>query len=408
MLSLRLVLLLLPLCAAVDLHAAAHPGGEPVLTTGLRDYRQAGPARARVDIVTATGHPEYFSTDLSFTEGARVRVDGAGEQPWSTQWGTRFCRKVAAGDTLLLRFSFRALESADETGQVFIHAVAQQSARPWAKSLLLQVAAGEDWKEIEMPFEMDGNYGAGDASLIFWFGGVGPQAVLLGGVELLNYGTTVSAGDLPATGLDYAGREPDAPWRAEALARIEKLRKGGLIVRVVDEASNPVAGAAVRAEMRKHAFLFGTAVSARRLIADHPDRETYRRVLLDNFNAATIENALKWAAYAAEWGQEKYDFETITSPARNPYPHPPTFRPLRPAHPRHRVRHQRDRPGLPGRLPSRFLHRPLQLAVRSGDHPVGLLGERTLVRRSRPLGPELDPTPPRPRLPRPRLQPVVE
>ena len=58
------------------------------------------------------------------------------------------------------------------------------------------------------------------------------------------------------------GSEPDAAWRKAAEARIEKIRKGDLTVLVKDAAGKPVPGAEVAVRMKKHAFLWGTAVSA--------------------------------------------------------------------------------------------------------------------------------------------------
>ena len=65
----------------------------------------------------------------------------------------------------------------------------------------------------------------------------------------------------PITKLGYQGSEPDAAWRKAAEARIEQIRKGDLTVAVKDAAGKPVRNAEVAVRMKKHAFLFGTAVS---------------------------------------------------------------------------------------------------------------------------------------------------
>lgn len=53
------------------------------------------------------------------------------------------------------------------------------------------------------------------------------QEFELGGVAVLNYTNTYTLDDLPQSTfhLDYEGRDPGAPWRAEAQARIEEHRK---------------------------------------------------------------------------------------------------------------------------------------------------------------------------------------
>ncbi len=83
-------------------------------------------------------------------------------------------------------------------------------------------------------------------------------------------------------------------WRAVAEARIERIRKGELVVQVEDRDGRPVPGVRVEVRMLRPAFGWGTAVSARLLLADGADAERYRRTILDNFNMAVLENDLKW------------------------------------------------------------------------------------------------------------------
>ena len=100
----------------------------------------------------------------------------------------------------------------------------------------------------------------------------------------------------------YGGREANAPWRTAAAARIEQLRKGDFTLRVVDATGQPVAGATVRAELRRHAFPFGTALQMARLVQDSADNRIYRQKTAALFNAATTENDLKWPPWIGEWG----------------------------------------------------------------------------------------------------------
>jgi GH35 family endo-1,4-beta-xylanase len=60
--------------------------------------------------------------------------------------------------------------------------------------------------------------------------------------------------------MNYEGREPDAPWRKEALARIDKIRKGNLTVTVKDATGKVVPNAEVKVEMTRHAFKFGSTI----------------------------------------------------------------------------------------------------------------------------------------------------
>ncbi|MEO0630463.1 MAG: endo-1,4-beta-xylanase, partial [Planctomycetota bacterium] len=81
----------------------------------------------------------------------------------------------------------------------------------------------------------------------------------------------------------------DPNWRADADARIEQLRKGDAVVRVVDTNGQPVAGAQVSAQQVSKSFPFGTALAAGALGIPQ-----YRQFVIDNFNYAVAENAMKW------------------------------------------------------------------------------------------------------------------
>jgi GH35 family endo-1,4-beta-xylanase len=115
-------------------------------------------------------------------------------------------------------------------------------------------------------------------------------------------------------GQSYAGQEPDAGWRAEATRRILENRAGPLVVNVVDALGKPVEGAGVEVEMTRHAYLFGTAAVASRLI-DAPlserredfdqaaflkDNERYRAELERLFNFVVFENDMKWSFWLNE------------------------------------------------------------------------------------------------------------
>ena len=103
----------------------------------------------------------------------------------------------------------------------------------------------------------------------------------------------------PATkpAVTYAGREADAPWRAEADARIESIRKADLVVRVEAVDGRPAPGAAVAVRLTRHAFGFGTAVTSKLITEAGPDSDAYRERLAELFNKAVFENELKWTGY---------------------------------------------------------------------------------------------------------------
>jgi GH35 family endo-1,4-beta-xylanase len=110
------------------------------------------------------------------------------------------------------------------------------------------------------------------------------------------------AGQAPADST-YAGREPDAPWRQPAAARIEKYRKGNLTIVVKDKRGKPVADADVTVKMRRHAYGFGTCVNGPVLSGQRvspEDLQKYKDTIVRLFNKAVMENDLKWPSWARE------------------------------------------------------------------------------------------------------------
>lgn len=58
----------------------------------------------------------------------------------------------------------------------------------------------------------------------------------------------------------YPGSEPTAEWRQQAEDKIGELRKGGLVVLVLDAENSPVKDAAVTVRQQRHAFPFSIVV----------------------------------------------------------------------------------------------------------------------------------------------------
>lgn len=135
------------------------------------------------------------------------------------------------------------------------------------------------------------------------------QTIEAGGLALLNYGGAINADDLPQKLYNqfYGGWEPDAPWRAEAAARIDSLRKAALTLKVVDDQGMPVSGASINLEMLQHEFAFGSAITPRRLAGNSWYDPVYEDKILNldgqghGFNMVVYENALKWKAWEQGW-----------------------------------------------------------------------------------------------------------
>lgn len=92
----------------------------------------------------------------------------------------------------------------------------------------------------------------------------------------------------------------------QARKDIEAHRKGDAVVRVVDAAGKPVAGAAVAIEQASHDFLFGCNIYKFGRY-DTPERnEAYARRFRELFNAATL--GFYWRSYEPERGKPNYAY----------------------------------------------------------------------------------------------------
>ena len=201
---------------------------------------------------------------------------------------------IQAGDVLLLRFHLRSREDREAR----IEARFEPEISRWSSALRMAARSGPAWKIYEYPFSARRDYAPGESRVEFRVRG-GEPSVEIGGVELRNYGQRGTKDGLPCTRLDYAGSEPGAAWRQAAAERIERIRKGDLVVSVHDAAGAPVPDVEVNVRMKRHAFGFGSVVNVALLTGQRDqlaaaDLERYRKVCLRLFSKAVVVGALKW------------------------------------------------------------------------------------------------------------------
>lgn len=249
-------------------------------------------ARARATVVPVEGQP--------FTTAVRAEVKEKNQNPWDIQLGLKVDQRIEVGDVLLATVYLKAESSRVESGEAQTELVMELSREPWTKSVSYPLRAASQWKKFLVRFKAERSYAPGDAQLLFRLG-YEPQALLIGGVTVENFGKQLELASLPTTPIEYPGMEADAPWRAKAAERIEKLRKRDLSVRVVDAQRKPVVGAEVSLRQTKQAFGFGTAVVAQTL--SRPGNDQYKQAVSELFNIAVLENNLKWQPLAGDWGE---------------------------------------------------------------------------------------------------------
>ena len=273
--------------AEQDARFAQLPAGVSVLPEkGLTAFQLGGQGGA-ARLVPVDAQP--------FREAQQIRTATRPANPWGLQLGARTAVPIKQGDRLLAIFFVRGTECPADTDEARTEFVFELAGGANEKSSTYPIVVGAAWRKFYIPFTAKTDSAPNEAQIMFR-AGYDPQVIEIGGVQLFDYGPAVPLADLPYTPLTYRGREADAPWRAAAAERIEKLRKGDLTI-TVTRGGQPVPGAEVHVKMTRHAFAFGSAVDAKILLQSGPDADRYRAVILENFNKVVLENDLKWQGW---------------------------------------------------------------------------------------------------------------
>ena len=286
----RLRLLLLTPILAAQSWTTLPDGGQNML---LPDARLSAPATlATAQKIPVDGMP--------FADALRIELTAPGAQPWDAQILASTTGAIAPGDALLLSLYVRGSSPSSETNEARATAYLQRSSGDFAKFITAPLAAGPAWRQYLVPVKAETALANGQHQFVIHLA-YAAQTIEIGGISLLNYRDTIPLADLPRTKITYAGQEPDAPWRAEADARIDELRRANIQITVLDANGAPVPEAQVRVRMTRHEFGFGSAVAADGLNTPNADGEKYRETIKELFNKVVLENDLKWP----QWQQNR-------------------------------------------------------------------------------------------------------
>lgn len=259
-------------------------GGRDLLPLdGVGRVRPSVPREAGVATVEV-----LRADDAPWTEFWRFDVKKAPVNSWGVQLSAKAVGGIAKGDKCLLLFYARAVEG-KASGSAHVEV---QNPPAYVKLGGTQFRVGARWHPVILPFVASQEGGAGKCAVSIHLGGEA-QKVDVGGLRLLNYGKDFPEATLPRPCYTYDGREADAPWRSEALARIERIRKGDFTLAIVDKNGKAVANTEVRAVLKRHAFGFGSAVTAKMLNDPSADGERYRAIVDECFSRVVFENDLK-------------------------------------------------------------------------------------------------------------------
>jgi endo-1,4-beta-xylanase len=244
---------------------------------------------------------DIAATGTDFGTARRLEVP-QGTDPWSSGHGYANQTSIGAGHKCLAILWMRS-PTPDAQVNIFM-----ENSSTYNKEAFASVKLSSEWKRYMIPMEADINYAPG-ALVLGLHLGILNQTIEIGGAMWLNYTNSVILNQLPVAlnNDSYTGMEPDAPWRAEAAASIEQLRKANLTVQVTDSNGQPLPAANVKVEMQQHAFKFGTAVVSSYFNGGGQYNPVYEEKLTNldgqghGFSEVVFENDLKWPGWEGTW-----------------------------------------------------------------------------------------------------------
>lgn len=275
----------------------------------LSETEQA--TNGKIQLTRVTKKTIAAGDTLPFSQIQQLSVASRGDNSWDNAVRILTNADVKKGDALLLIIWLNTLE-ADEGISNKINFKFELTASPYTQSLNFGATIKPGWRMWMLPFESDIDYAAQNARFQIDMGHMA-GVMQVGGIAVMNFGTTYTVDDLPMSEhhLDYEGSEPDAPWRIQALQRIDEIRKGDFNVKVINKNGEPIQNAQISVDMQQHEFGFGTAINANWWTRSTADAKTYLSKLEDltgdgrTFNIAVFENGLKWPRWESTSGVTK-------------------------------------------------------------------------------------------------------
>ena len=240
-------------------------------------------------IVSVEGQP--------FTKAVQVKTPRT-TPVWNTQVSSGVNNKIPVkrGDTVFVAFMVRCPKAETESGCGDLYATLQE-AKVYESYAYAYAAPGQEWRPLYLRFRASQDLPPEKFNLTLHLGRAN-QTLELADFIAVNLGPDIDQGVLPYNRITYAGREPDAPWRKEALERIEKIRKGGATLRLTTPDGAPLPNVKVRAQLTRHLYQFGTFLDSNVLLQETPDGKKYRETVMQLFNRATCP------LYWSDWGWE--------------------------------------------------------------------------------------------------------
>jgi endo-1,4-beta-xylanase len=226
--------------------------------------------------------------------GWRLESPGKLEKSYNLSLSRRFESALAQNQVCLAVIKARVVSTDKPDGKGRITFAVQNTQDYKNTPLWKSWVIGKEWETTFFSFTAEHPVPAG-AGIAKFNAGETQQVIEVADFQVYTFPAGFDLFQAPRMKATYGGREPDAPWRAEAKARIEQHRKGRLTIRVVDEAGKPVEGAKVSVAMQRHLFGFGSAVDVGLLSGlgtnfPQEDQIRYRNIVDELFSRIVPEN----------------------------------------------------------------------------------------------------------------------
>ena len=130
---------------------------------------------------------------------------------------------LAKGDTMLIRFAARSLQSAKISGVTKLTVGMGKASPDWDASFKGEINLGAAWERYDFPFTCQNDFAPYEAQITFTFGYPAQQAEIAD-VQVLRFGPEVTLASLPKTkrSTDKTGarnRSTRPSWRASPLSK---------------------------------------------------------------------------------------------------------------------------------------------------------------------------------------------
>jgi GH35 family endo-1,4-beta-xylanase len=250
------------------------------------------------DLPMQPTQPKPEEGRISKTEtGFLLESPGKLEKSYNLAVSRRFPQALVKDQVCLAVIKARTTQTANADGKGRITVAVQNTQDYQGTPLWKNWVVGKDWDTSYFSFTAAHEVpeGAGIAKINV---GETQQTIEIADFQIYTFPIGFDIFKAPQMKKTYAGRELDAPWRAEAEARIAKLRQGQLNVVVTDAAGKPIEGAKVTVSMKRHLFGFGSAVDVNMLSGlgskiSPEDQVKYRNTVDELFSRVVPESGLR-------------------------------------------------------------------------------------------------------------------